>query len=50
MTESNLSKIKTKLRISGNVTGNFERPKSRVGSSLNELGGNGILVFLEKSK
>jgi hypothetical protein len=41
MTYSNLSKIKTKLRTSGNVTGNFGRPKSRAGSSLNELGGNG---------
>jgi hypothetical protein len=43
MTYSNLSKIKTKLRTSGNVTGNFGRPKSRAGSSLNELGGNGSI-------
>ena len=43
MTYSNLSKIKTKFRTSGNVTGNFGRPKSRAGSSLNELGGNGSI-------
>jgi hypothetical protein len=48
MTYSNLSKIKTKLRTSDNVTGNFGRPKSRAGSPLNELGGNGSIVFLEK--
>ncbi len=38
MTYSNLSKIKTKLRTSGNVTGNFGRPKSKAGSPLNEIG------------
>jgi hypothetical protein len=43
MTYSNLSKIRPKLRTSGNVTGNFGRPKSRAGSSLNELGGNGSI-------
>jgi len=43
MTDSNLSKIRPKLRTSGNVTGNFGRPKSRAGSSLNELGGNGSI-------
>ena len=41
MTYSNLSKIRPKLRTSGNVTGNFGRPKSRAGSSLNEIGGDG---------
>jgi hypothetical protein len=41
MTYSNLSKIKSKLRTQGNITGNFGRPKSRAGSPLNELGGNG---------
>jgi hypothetical protein len=41
MTYSNLSKIRPKLRTSGNVTGNFGRPKSKAGSSLNDLGGNG---------
>lgn len=41
MTNSNLSKIKPKLRTSGNITGNFGRKKSIGGSSLNELGGNG---------
>ena len=29
MTTSNLSKIRPKLRTSGNVTGNFGRPKTR---------------------
>ena len=38
MTYSNLSKIRPKLRTSGNVTGNFGRPKSKAGSSLNEIG------------
>jgi hypothetical protein len=41
MTYSNLSKIKTKLRTTGNITGNFGRAKSKAGSSLNDLGGNG---------
>jgi len=41
MTYSNLSKIRPKLRTSGNVTGNFGRPKSRAGSSLNDIGGDG---------
>ncbi len=41
VTYSNLSKIRPKLRTSGNVTGNFGRPKSRAGSSLNDLGGDG---------
>lgn len=41
MNYSNLSKIRPKLRTSGNITGNFGRPKSVGGSSLNNLGGNG---------
>jgi hypothetical protein len=41
MTYSNLSRIKPKLRTSGNITGNFGRKKSIGGSSLNELGGDG---------
>ena len=41
MTYSNLSKIRPKLRTQGNITGNFGRAKSKAGSSLNELGGNG---------
>jgi hypothetical protein len=49
MTYSNLSKIKTKLRTSGNVTGNFGRPKSRAGSSLNELGGNGSIGVTQQN-
>ena len=48
MTYSNLSKIRPKLRTQGNVTGNFGRPKSRAGSSLNELGGNGNIGATQK--
>ena len=43
MTYSNLSKIKPKLRTTGQVSGNFGRPKSKAGSTLNDLGGNGEL-------
>lgn len=38
MTYSNLSKIRPKLRTQGNITGNFGRPKSKAGSTLNDLG------------
>jgi hypothetical protein len=38
MNYSNLSKIKSKLRTTGNITGNFGRPKSKAGSILNDLG------------
>ena len=38
MTASNLSKIKPKFRTSGNITGNFGRPKSKAGSSLSDIG------------
>ena len=41
MTYSNLSKIKPKLRTTGQVSGNFGRPKSKAGSTLNDLGGSG---------
>jgi hypothetical protein len=41
MTYSNLSKIRPKLRTTGNITGNFGRAKSKAGSSLNDLGGDG---------
>jgi hypothetical protein len=37
MTYSNLSKIKTKFRTSGNIS----QPRRKAGSSLNDLGGNG---------
>jgi hypothetical protein len=37
-TYSNLSKIKTKLRTQGNVTGNFGRPKAKAGSPISGLG------------
>ena len=41
MTYSNLSKIKTKFRTTGNITGNFGAKKQIAGSSLNEIGGDG---------
>jgi hypothetical protein len=43
MTYSNLSKIRPKLRTQGNITGNFGKPKSKAGSSLNDLGGDGSI-------
>ena len=44
MTHSNLSKIKPKLRTSGNVTGNFGVPKSKAGSPLNDIGVTNVKV------
>jgi len=41
MNYSNLSKIRPKLRTTGNITGNFGRAKSKAGSSLNDIGGDG---------
>jgi hypothetical protein len=38
MTYSNLSKIKTKFRTSGQVTGNWGKPKVKSGSPLNGIG------------
>ena len=38
MFDSNLSKIKTKLRTQGAVTGNFGHAKSKAGSPLREIG------------
>jgi hypothetical protein len=38
MTNSNLSKIRPKLRTSGNITGNFGKSKVKAGSTLNEIG------------
>lgn len=35
MSDSNLSKIKPKLRTEGNVTGNFGRPKTRTNGNTN---------------
>ena len=35
MTTSNLSKIKPKFRTSGNITGNFGRPKTKAGTNTN---------------
>lgn len=37
-TDSNLSKIKPKLRTQGNVTGNFGKPKMKANSPLRSLG------------
>lgn len=37
MTSSNLSKIKPQLRTTGNITGNFGRPKAKAGSSLSDI-------------
>jgi len=36
--DSNLSKIKPKLRTTGSISGNFGAPKRRAGSSYNEIG------------
>jgi len=44
MTYSNLSKIRPKLRTSGNITGNFGRSKVSAGSSLNDLGVTNVKV------
>jgi hypothetical protein len=38
MNYSNLSKIRPKLRTSGNITGNFGKAKVKVGSTLNDIG------------
>ena len=38
MTSSNLSKIKPRLRTTGNVTGNFGRPKTKAGSQMSDIG------------
>ena len=37
-TDSNLSKIKPKLRTQGNITGNFGKPKMKANSPLRALG------------
>ena len=38
MMYSNLSKIKPKLRTTGNVTGNFGKSKVKAGSNLSDIG------------
>jgi hypothetical protein len=48
MTYSNLSKIRPKLRTSGNITGNFGKNKVSAGSSLNDLGGNGNIGITQQ--
>ena len=35
---SNLSKIKPKLRTTGRITGNFNKPKVKAGSQLTDIG------------
>jgi hypothetical protein len=37
-TDSNLSKIKSKLRTQGNITGNFGKPRVKANSPLRALG------------
>jgi hypothetical protein len=44
MLTSNLSKIKTKLRTQGNITGNFGRPRSKAGSPLRDIGVTNVKV------
>ena len=41
MTYSNLSKIRPKLRTTGRISGNFGKNRVQVGSSLNDIGGDG---------
>lgn len=38
MTYSNLSKIKPKLRTTGNITGNFGKSKVKAGSQMSSIG------------
>jgi len=38
LTNSNLSKIRPKLRTQGNITGNFGKSKVKAGSSLVDIG------------
>ena len=38
MMYSNLSKIRPKLRTTGNITGNFGKSKVKAGSTLTEIG------------
>ena len=40
--ESNLSRIKPKLRTEGRVSGNFGRNKVRAGSQLNDIGNGDV--------
>ena len=42
MSDSNLSKIKPKLRTEGRVSGNFGRNKVKAGSPIVELGNGGV--------
>jgi hypothetical protein len=48
MTHSNLSKIRPKLRTQGNITGNFGRAKSKGGSTLNDIGGDGNIGLTQE--
>ena len=44
MTDSNLSKIKPKLRTQGVVSGNFGRAKVKAGSPMRDLGVTNVKV------
>jgi len=44
MTDSNLSKIKPKLRTQGAVSGNFGRAKVKAGSPMRDLGVTNVKV------
>lgn len=44
MTDSNLSKIKPKLRTQGAVSGNFGRAKVKAGSPMRDLGVTDVKV------
>jgi hypothetical protein len=48
MTNSNLSKIRPKLRTTGRVSGNFGRNKVSAGSSLNDIGGDGNIGLTQE--
>ena len=45
MTDSNLSKIKPKLRTQGVVSGNFGRAKVKAGSPMRDLGVTDVKVI-----
>jgi hypothetical protein len=48
MTYSNLSKIRTKLRTTGRISGNFGKSRVVAGSSLNDIGGDGNIGLTQE--
>jgi hypothetical protein len=48
MTHSNLSKIRTKLRTTGRISGNFGKSRVVAGSSLNDIGGDGNIGLTQE--